>query len=118
MFLDFLFQNHIWQCFMVLILGITCFAIQKRHCQTAMPFDFVILVGMTGFEPATSSSRTMRATKLCYIRTGCRAENQTDIPTERYYTLALGKMQVNFMFFLCKANLLHKFRKKCIVEII
>ena len=71
-----------------------------------MPFDFVILVGMTGFEPATSSSRTMRATKLCYI------------PTERYYTLALGKMQVNFMFFLCKANLLHKFRKKCIVEAI
>lgn len=106
MFLDFLFQNPIWQCFMVLVLGITCFAIQKRHCHTAMPFDFVILVGMTGFEPATSSSRTMRATKLCYI------------PTERYYTLALGKMQVNFMFFLCKANLLHKFRKKCIVEII
>ena len=90
MFLDFLFQNHIWQYFMVLILGITCFAIQKRHCQTAMPFDVVILVGMTGFEPATSSSRTMRATKLCYI------------PTERYYTLALGKMQVNFMFFCVK----------------
>ena len=106
MFLDFLFQNHIWQCFMVLILGITCFAIQKRHCQTAMPFDFVILVGMTGFEPATSSSRTMRATKLCYI------------PTERYYTLTLRKLQVKFCVFLCKANLLHKFRKKCIVEII
>ena len=78
----------------------------KKHCPEAMLFDCKILVGMTGFEPATSSSRTMRATKLCYI------------PTERYYTLALGKMQVNFMFFLCKANLLHKFRKKCIVEII
>ncbi len=25
------------------------------------------LVGMTGFEPATSSSRTKRTTKLCYI---------------------------------------------------
>ena len=90
MFLDFLFQNHIWQCFMVLILGITCFAIQKRHCQTAMPFDFVILVGMTGFEPATSSSRTMRATKLCYI------------PTRKYYTLTWEKFQVKFMFFCVK----------------
>ena len=106
MFLDFLFQNHIWQCFMVLVLEITCFAIQKRHCQTAMPFDVVILVGMTGFEPATSSSRTMRATKLCYI------------PTRKYYTLTWEKLQVKFVFFMCKANLLHKFRKKCIVEII
>ena len=27
------------------------------------------MVGMTGFEPAASSSRTMRATKLCHIPT-------------------------------------------------
>ena len=29
--------------------------------------DFYEVVGMTGFEPAASSSRTMRATKLCHI---------------------------------------------------
>ena len=28
---------------------------------------FFYMVGMTGFEPATSSSRTKRTTKLCYI---------------------------------------------------
>ena len=78
----------------------------KKHCPEAMLFDCKILVGMTGFEPATSSSRTMRATKLCYI------------PTRKYYTLTWEKLQVKFVFFMCKANLLHKFRKKCIVEII
>ena len=30
---------------------------------------FKEMVGMTGFEPAASSSRTMRATKLCHIPT-------------------------------------------------
>ena len=28
---------------------------------------FIIMVGMTGFEPATPSSRTKCTTKLCYI---------------------------------------------------
>ena len=81
-----------------------------RHAKKALPhgnaFYYAILVGMTGFEPATSSSRTMRASKLCYI------------PTRKYYTLTWEKLQVKFVFFMCKANLLHKFRKKCIVEII
>ncbi len=31
------------------------------------------LVGMTGFEPATSSSRTKRATKLRYIPIRCKS---------------------------------------------
>ena len=32
-----------------------------------MPCDLKQLVGMTGFEPATPSSRTKCTTKLCYI---------------------------------------------------
>jgi hypothetical protein len=33
----------------------------------------LFLVGMTGFEPATSSSRTKRATKLRYIPIRCKS---------------------------------------------
>ena len=42
----------------------------KTKCAVKKPLiseKLSILIGMTGFEPATSSSRTMRATKLCYI---------------------------------------------------
>ena len=39
---------------------------QSEHRFAVLNF---YLVGMTGFEPAASSSRTKRATKLCYIPT-------------------------------------------------
>src|SRR5215207_6896416 len=41
-----------------------------------------LLVGMTGFEPATSSSRTKRATKLRYIPIRCES-NFTRIADRR-----------------------------------
>lgn len=37
----------------------------KRTWQIAK-LSNLVMVGVTGFEPAASSSRTMRATKLCY----------------------------------------------------
>ena len=42
----------------------------KKDQLTELVFCIVvIMVGMTGFEPAASSSRTKRATKLCHIPT-------------------------------------------------
>jgi hypothetical protein len=38
--------------------------------------DIDILVGMTGFEPATSCSQSRRATKLRYIPLGFRTLNR------------------------------------------
>ena len=43
---------------------------EGRRPMTEAPGDFVtgsFLVGTAGFEPATSSSRTMRATKLRHV---------------------------------------------------
>ena len=41
---------------------------------------FFYMVGMTGFEPATSSSRTKRTTKLCYIPKNFSRIKYTAIP--------------------------------------
>src|SRR6476660_6439245 len=44
---------------------------QKRGPPFGDPLS--IMVGMTGFEPATSSSRTKRATKMRYIPIRCKS---------------------------------------------
>ena len=39
----------------------------KRPCRVALAGSLTVMVGMTGFEPAASASRTQRSTKLSHI---------------------------------------------------
>ena len=62
------------------------------------PFHFDKMVGMTGFEPAASSSRTRRATKLCHIPTTKIIILQSSFPRNPFFYFSLsflGKEQEN-----------------------
>ena len=41
-------------------------SLNENSIYSHLNFSFSNIIGVTGFEPATSSSRTMRTTKLCY----------------------------------------------------
>ena len=53
--------------------------------KAAISDDLLALVGMTGLEPATSSSRTKRSTRLNYIPLTCIYISQNFFNTSFFY---------------------------------
>lgn len=57
----------------------------KKQKKAAISDDLLALVGMTGLEPATSSSRTKRSTRLNYIPLTCIYISQKFFNTSFFY---------------------------------
>lgn len=57
----------------------------KKTKKAAISDDLLALVGMTGLEPATSSSRTKRSTRLNYIPLTCIYISQKFFNTSFFY---------------------------------